>query len=221
MPTPKYLLALFEENSFHHVICKSIAERRLFRNDENRTFFLNRYDHFLSNFVNTYSYCILSNHVHFLIRPRSIECICQYLRQGSQKKLTPTHRRFIGSNQMEMFHELIEQQFNRLFISYALNFNKQKNQVGHLFQRPFRRIFIEDDLHLTHLVIYIHANSLKHNITRDFTNYKWSSYQEIISNGSTHVCRNELLDWFGGKTNFIKTHLEQVAHYYSNPHSME
>jgi putative transposase len=218
MPTPQYFLAKFEEHRFYHVICKSIADRKLFPDNISKSLFLDRYDHYLSDFVNTYSYCILINHIHFLIQPKSIDDISQLLRQYPPELLTITQKRFLLFDQINMFHELIEQQFNRLFISYVKRYNKRESKIGHLFLRPFRRIMIEKDSYLRQLVIYIHANPLKHNIIKDFPNYKWSAYKSILSDAPTHLCRQQVLDWFGDKENFIKLHQEQISHYYQHPY---
>ena len=218
MPISQYFLAKFEENRFYHVICKSIADRKLFPDNTSRLSFLESYDYYLSDFVNTYSYCLLINHIHLLIQPKSIDYISQTLRQYPLEHLTLTQKRFLLFDRINMFHELIEQQFNRLFISYAIQYNKRESKIGHLFLRPFRRIVIQNDSHLRQIVIYIHSNPLKHNTVQDFRNYKWSACKAILSEAPTHLCRKEVLDWFEGKENFIKVHQEQVSHYYEHPY---
>ena len=136
-------------------------------------------------------------------------------------KLSPTQKKFLDANQMEMFHELVEQQFNRLFISYARNYNKVADQEGHLFLRPFKRILVEDDSHLSRLIIYIHANPVKHMVTNDFASYPWSTYRLILSGEPTFVKRKEVLEWFGNRENFITEHRDQIAYHYEHPHSLE
>lgn len=221
MPISKSLLASFQENIFFQVLCKSIDERKLFRSDDNKSFFLQRYNDFLAPFVNTYAYNLLPNHAHFLIKPNSAESINKFLIDCDPDLLTQTHRKYMASDQITTYHELIEQQFNRFFISYAMNYNKEQKQHGHLFLRPFRRKPITNDFHLTELMIYIHANSLKHKIVNDFAHYKWSSYPALLSESQTHLCRNEVLDWFGGKENFIKTHQQQIRYYFDHPDAIE
>jgi len=221
MPIPKILLAQFCENNFFHVFCKSIDERKLFTNNDNRALFLQRFNYFLTPFVNTYGYSLLPNHAHFLIKPNSTKSIINFLNECDPDLLTHTHRKFIESDQITTYHELIEQKFNRFFISYALKYNIQQKQKGHLFLRPFKRKPVNDDLHLTQLMIYIHANPVKHKIIKDLTYYKWSSYQALLSDSPTHLCREEVLNWFGGKENFIRVHHEQTLHYYNHPDAME
>ena len=52
----------------------------------------------------------------------------------------------------------------------------------------------------------LHTNPLKHKITGDFTSHKWSSWQSILSDAPTKIMRKEILDWFGGKDQFINVH---------------
>jgi putative transposase len=85
-----------------------------------------------------------------------------------------------------------------------------------MFNKPFRCIEVEDDLHFSQLVVYIHANPLKHQVMKDFTKYRWSSYQAIISNRYTLIKRDGVLKWFGDRHNFIQTHQIQSDFYYNH-----
>lgn len=214
MPIANYLLSSFQEQSFYHVICKSISGKKLFLNDENKRYFLERYQYFLNDYLETYAFCLLDNHVHWLIKIKSAAEIVDFLKTMSIERQTITHKKFL---QKECdFHELIEQQFNRLFIGYSLALNKKHDVKGHLFHRPFRRICIADDMHLTQLYVYIHANPLKHGITKDFFTFKWSSYQAILSNSATNIQREKVLDWFGDREQFINAHKEMAAFFYEH-----
>ncbi|MFY9120334.1 MAG: transposase [Syntrophomonadaceae bacterium] len=76
-----------------------------------------------------------------------------------------------------------------LSTSYAVNFNKKHQRVGHLFQGRFRSELVTDDSYLLELSRYIHNNPVKANMVSDPTNYQWSSYNHYI--GLTY---NELVD---------------------------
>ena len=95
------------------------------------------------------------------------------------------------------------------------------DRKGNLFNKPFKRIAIETDDYFTQAIIYLHANSLKHKLVSDFTTYKWSSWQTLLSDKPTLLLREELFDWFGGKANYIKTHRELTSFYYETPISIE
>ena len=120
-----------------------------------------------------------------------------------------------------LFGELIENSFKRWFQSYAQSFNADQTRSGNLFYRPFKRVLIESDEQFTKTLIYIHANAVKHDLTEDFTKYKWSSWQSFLSKQSTKLLRSEILDWFGSIENFIKVHLESSKYYYNTEKGLE
>ena len=214
MPVPSRLVASFEEQSFYHIICKSVAERLLFKTEENKRYFLSRYTNLLHDFVDTYAYCMMNNHVHWLIRTKTVPDILSVLARMPVETLTTTQKKFTAG--LCAYHELIKQQFNRFFISYSLAYNRENNVKGHLFNRPFKRIAVVNDAHFTSLIVYIHANPLKHGAMEDFCEYRWSSYQSLISSQPTKIMREEVLEWFGGKSRFVQTHGEMAEWYYDH-----
>jgi putative transposase len=199
--------------NFYHVICKSINKNLLFLNDNNRTYFLKKYQLYLSDYTDTYAWCMLNNHVHWLIKVKEEKDITAYLQGLEDEKLTVTQRRFISGEPVTP-DELLERQYNSFFVSYTRSYNIMYTRKGNLFDRSFRRIAIADDRHLTQAIVYIHANTVKHSIMKDFTAYRWSSYQAILSERPTNVKRREVLDWFGGKDKFIEIHQQQLEYYY-------
>ena len=208
--------AKFEPGKYFHIIARAIDGINLFRNDENKSFFLRRFQHYIRFYADTYAYCLLDNHVHFLIKPKLVDEIRTYLETIPKEELTITRRKFLEHPEAFDFNELIETQFNYLFVSYVKAFNKVCHRKGGMFIKPFRCIEVRDDFHFTQLIVYIHANVIKHRLARDFTTYYRSSYREIISEGSTFLERDEVLEWFGGKDRFVKVHHEQAKLYYGD-----
>jgi putative transposase len=105
----------------------------------------------------------------------------------------------------------IHEQFRLFFLSYSKAINKQSDRTGSLFQKRFKRIIIEGKPSLCRTIVYIHTNPVHHKIKYDFQNYKYSSFQEIISDKETRIKREEVLSWFGGYENFITQHQERLT----------
>ncbi|PWG06844.1 transposase [Polaribacter aquimarinus] len=101
------------------------------------------------------------------------------------------------------------QHFSNLFNAYTKAMNKKYNRTGSLFEKPFKRIKITDENYLKTLILYIHLNPEHHQISKDFNNYKYSSYKSIISSKETHIQRNTVLEYFDGIDNFTDTHLQR------------
>ena len=117
----------------------------------------------------------------------------------------------------ELFvNELIERQVNRFLVAYANAFNKAYKRSGSLFQSPFRRSIINDDVHLQQAIIYVHANAQKHDLINDYRSYLYSSYHKIISGISILIDVAAILDFFRGLKEFITLHEQQVAYYYDH-----
>ena len=219
MPILKKYLADFEEGEIYHVYNRTNNNEKLFLSDSNRIFFLKRYGDIVSPFVDTFCWNLLSNHFHLLIRVKTEKDILQFLKNQPDTFITVTEKKFISK--AISLSELIEQEFKRFFQSYALAFNKTEKRKGNLFYKPFKRIKIEKDSQFTSTLIYIHANAMKHGVSKDFTKYQWSSWQTILSDKPTLLLRKEVIDWFGSLQNLIKTHEEMASFYYDCPFSIE
>jgi putative transposase len=221
MPSTPNLRSKFEPEKFYHIIAKAVDGINLFANDENKSFFLKRVAHYIPGFADVYAYCLLNNHVHCLIKPKSTYKIEAHLKALEKEALTITQKKFLENIAVFDFNELIETQLNYLFVSYVRSFNKVYHRKGGMFNKPFRCIEVQNDFHFSQLIIYIHANPLKHKLMKDFTKYHWSSYQAIISNGNTLIKRSEVLEWFSGRENFIQTHKVQSDFHYNHDLSGE
>jgi putative transposase len=217
MPINAKYQASFEAEFIYHITARTNNKELLFRTDENRIFFLNKFQKYISPFAETLVWTLLPNHVHFVIQIKSVQAITQYLQALTYDERTKVQEQFLDATDKKLeIEKLIERQFNSLFTSYTKAFNTFFNREGNLFNSPFRRCIVDTALHLTRLIVYVHANVLKHKIHNHFQTYKWSSYQAVISNQSTNIQRAFVLDWFGGKEAFMKTHIEQVEYYYAH-----
>lgn len=176
----------FEEGKYYHIYNRAVGGARLFQTPANYIYFLKQFDKYLSNYLEIYAYCLLGNHFHVLIKvPDKIDG-------------------FSGDS----IHDVISKQFKNFFLSYALSFNKQENRKGTLFQTPFKRALIKDENYLSWIIFYIHVNPEKHKLINDFKNWRWSSYNSIISSKKTKLRREDILEWFGGRDEFVTFHNE-------------
>ena len=166
----------FYINQFYHIYNKAVANDLLFYSNENYKYFLKRYDFYLNEIAATYAFCLLPNHIHFLISP---------VIDNPQK---------------------VSKQFQRLFTSYSMALNKQLGRKGNLFQKNFKRRIVAGENDLKNTIHYIHVNPLHHFLDRDFENYTFSSYRIIIDKKPTHLKRTEVLNRFGGVEKFVNYH---------------
>ena len=182
----------FEEENFYHVYNRTVDKKPMFKNPGNYSYFLSKFDKYLSPVADTYTYCLLENHFHFLIR---------ILNLTNFKNHSDINSEFST-------HDIVSHQFRKFFQSYAMSFNNQQNRTGTLFQTPFKRALVDSENYLTRLIYYIHANPQSHGLTDDFRDWKWSSYIEILNDKVCKLKKKEVLDLFGGREEFFEFHSE-------------
>jgi putative transposase len=57
---------------------------------------------------------------------------------------------------------------------------------------------------------YIHQNPQKHKFVKDFREWKYSSYGDLLADTPTFLERKMVLDWFGGKEEYFNLHADWV-----------
>ena len=174
---------------FYHIYNRGNSGEILFREQRNYSHFLKLYAKHIEPVAETYAYCLLSNHFHFLVRIKNVE------EQHSAHKVDSPFKPLNPSRQ-----------FKNLFIAYAKAFNKTYQRSGALFARPFKRKIVEHDRYFIYLVIYIHRNPQRHEFVNDFRDWPYSSYQAIMSEQPTRINREEVLAWFGSRADFADAH---------------
>ncbi len=211
MPVDKKYVQDFEPQVFYHIYNRTNNVEPLFKNDANRLYFLKKYAMYLSGYVKTYAYCLMDNHFHLLVRIEEEATIINTIKNTPEEKRLAMHQKVLEQPEKDVdLPSIVNKQFNRWFTAYAMAFNKQQQRKGNLFHRPFKRLKVRDDVHLMQLVYYIHANPSLHKVHLDFMNYRWSSYQSLLSNKATLLQRKAVINWFGGRAAFIKYH--QILH---------
>ena len=183
----------FEPDSYYHIVNHAVGSENLFRSEENYRYFLNRYAHYLPSVCSTLCYCLMPNHIHFLIRTHPEEVLTKHTKYKDD------------------FHKLIMQQLSNLLNAYAKAYNKRFVHKGALWIDYTKRFKIVSDSYLTATINYIHQNPTKHGFTKNTKDWKYSSYDSHISSKPTLLSREDVLKWFGGMDAYINFHLTNTA----------
>ena len=156
----------------------------MFIETRNYRYFLTLYCKYVFPIADTYAYCLMPNHFHLLVRIKTEAELMAEKSDFSQKSdfsVVPTRA------------------FAALFTAYTKAINKAYGRTGRLFGEHFGRIEVTSERYYTNLIFYIHANPQKHGFADDFRTWPWSSYNALVTDGPTHLCRDVVRDWFGGR----------------------
>jgi putative transposase len=208
----------------YHIYNRANGRERLFIEEENYGFFLQRVTKFILPIAEIYAYCLLPNHFHFLLRIKTIEESIRFYEGILNSIQTAPEAKFdleaiakrlkefkIQGNEMELYQTFISKQFSNLFSSYTQSFNKKYERKGSLFLKNFKRKEIDSTEYLLTAINYIHRNPIHHGIVNHFKLWKWSSYQAYISCQQTSVGKDDILKLVGSIDEFVKMHEAELG----------
>ena len=169
----------------YHIYNRGVNGETIFREKRNYTYFINLYVRHIQPIADTYAFCLLPNHFHLLIEPKQ-----------NLKGLTNLSGLKPPS-----------QAFSNLFNAYAKSINIAYQRTGPLFERPFKRIPVNDSQYFLRLLVYIHQNPQRHGLIDDFRDWPFSSFGVLTGNQPTFIKRDVIREWFGDVTEIINQDL--------------
>jgi putative transposase len=187
-------LSALESGKYYHIYTRGNNKETLFRQPDNYQLFLQLYRKYIMPYADTFAYCLLPNHVHFLIR---IKCEDDLKPQSLSEDTT----KIIS----------VERQLAHLLNAYTKTINNRFERIGKLFQHRFGRKEVISEVYFTRLIYYIHFNPQHHGLIDDFSDWPYSSYHSILSKSKTALQREEVLKWFGDRNWYLKFHEENAA----------
>jgi len=177
---------ILEPDCFYHIYNRGNNKENLFIEEENYFHFLKLFQIHLLDIAEIYSYCLLKNHFHLVLKIKTIEEL--------QEKKTSKNK--------------LSQPFSNLFNAYTKAINKRHHREGSLFKERFKRERKTTTEYLKNVIVYTHLNPVKHNFQNTYSDYIHSSFQSILSEKPTLLMRKEVIDLFGDKENLIYYHDE-------------
>ena len=131
---------------------------------------------YLLQVADVYSYCLLSNHFHIILK-------------------------FKEESEFDGDAPTLHQPISNMLNAYTKAINKKYGRKGSLFQEHLKRIKIMEEQYLVNLIIYVNTNPSHHNI-EVYKIYKHSSYSTLLSNKETLLKREQVIDLFDNVQNF-------------------
>jgi hypothetical protein len=155
--------------------------------------------------MDTYAYCLLNNHFHFLVRVRDLseqEKLFSYYQQQNRE-------RYHGLKFSTFKPQNSSTQWGHLFNSYTRSFNIRNKVTGPLLEGRFKRIEVESQSYRDQLTCYIHRNPIHHHLVKKYEDYRWSSYSVFMGDEKNEFINcKEVFSWFSGIQGFKAAHEE-------------
>ena len=187
----------FEPGKYYHVYNHGNGDDNIFKSEGNYLYFLQKYSQYLNPISETYAYCLMPNHFHFLIRIKSNESLLEYFKIKYPAKNPQGLQDLAG---------LVSRQWGNFLNSYVKAFNIQQSRIGSLFRDNVNRKSVTNKSYFIKLIHYIHYNPVHHNFVKSIEDWPYSSYHSFLSAKNTKLEKAQVVKWFGNAEAFKETH---------------
>ncbi len=157
----------FSPDCLYHTYNRGNDKQRIFFQEKNYYFFLNKIKQDLPKLCDILAYCLMPNHFHLLIY---VPDTCEGLN-------------FIPNQN----HQILVRKLGTLLSSYSQAINKQEEKSGSLFQQKTKSKILGLDNYPTTCFHYIHQNPLRANLVINMEDWSYSSFQDYLE-GESNVC---------------------------------
>jgi len=225
-----------QPDSSFHIFNHANGFENVFKHEANYYFFMDKYWKYIGPIAETYAYCLMPNHFHLVIRIRKREAIEELIRNKNKSsknnnfsnsnnfskvsnpersgnlsstefdQTKPVNFGKVGTISDSEIQKYLSKQFANLFSSYTQSFNKVYGRMGSLFIKNFKRESITDRTHFLNTVVYTHRNPIHHSFCKNYEDWTYSSYNEILQGTTSGIETTKLLKMTGGLNGFLQIH---------------
>lgn len=183
-----YRIVPFVSESYYHIYNRGVEKRLIFQEDRDYRRFLHTiYYYQFDNLKVRFSYKDFPLNKDFDQNPKLVEIICYCL--------MPNHFHLLVKQVADNgVHKFMRKSLN----SYTKYFNTKYRRVGPLLQGQFKAVPVKDNSQLLQVCRYIHLNPYVSGLTTDLVNYRYSSYPNYVSVGSSFCNKEPILGLFKG-----------------------
>jgi putative transposase len=179
---------ILEAGGVYHIYNHAVGSENIFKEDENYLFFLRKFSTRITPFTEVLAFCLMPNHFHFVLRIKDKKDLVALWKEKLPRVKAKRERKN-SSETLDhiLLDELIINEFGSLFNSYVHAFNKKYSRRGSLLKESFQRKIVDSDIGLIKLISYVHNNPVEHGFTSCREDWKYSSYNAILSEKKTII----------------------------------
>lgn len=190
----------FDYGDVYHIYNKVVTGQKLFESECDYQYFLEKYMIYLSPYFDTFAYCLIPNHFHFLVKVKEKEMI------DVSKEDTNAAKKYLDGEESVNF--FLENQLSRMFSGIALRHNRAIGREGALFKEGTKRVLLKTENRMVYQLCYIHHNPINHHLTKRYDAWRYSSYNAYLSRKPSRLQREDMLEILDGIDGFLEIHRE-------------
>jgi REP element-mobilizing transposase RayT len=191
-----------ENGGTYHIFNKGNNDGNVFIEDEDYEYFIDLIKKYILPIADIYSWVLLKNHFHMVIRIREDIQYKWTKRTLPSKELNIWDTEHIQSSNSNNKIPIPVNHLRHFFNAYAHYFNLKYGRKGSLFNRPFKRVLIKDEKQLLNEILYVNSNSVKHGFSENVNGWKWSSVNDIVNRNSGFIDVDYVISLFEDIGNF-------------------
>jgi putative transposase len=181
-----------------------------FSKEEDYLLFLKLYKENLSSILSTLSFCLLPNGLHLVVKINSEQDLFNFYKQNdffpdenesleSIKKLNES----LASQNFNVFDKHTQKLFTNFFNSFVAESKNQKQlSFSKIAKQAFSKVELNNDDEIVSTITNIHLLPIKSKNCSQISDWKYSSYQAMLSDKPSSINRDFVLNIFGNKEKF-------------------
>jgi len=171
---------------------------KLFMQEKNYNFFLNKYFYYFQPIAETFAYCLLPNGFEILLKTKEEKEFSSFLNFEINENNTKFYEKFIS--------KYISQQFDNLFIDYQNEYNSIFGEKKLFFEKNLEINSIKTKEDFTNTVKKIHLKPISQSFAKNIEDWQFSSYNSFFAEGEQKIKINTIIDYFGNIYKFQDFH---------------
>lgn len=203
-------------DTYFHLFFKDEQGLHLFKTDQDYLHFLQLFFTYISPIADVYSYCLLPNQLHFVLKTKTEKAVFTFLKiegRFPDETITLEEIHTLSAKSEFQNHNILsihmQKQMASFFTTYALKL-QQENLSKKKIHLPYEQALLISNDEVKTCIIHLHSLALQQGHTKELSVWRYTSFNAIISDKPTKLMRKEVIDIFGSKDNFIKQHQLEI-----------
>ncbi len=181
-----------------------------FSNDQDYLLFLKLYKENLNSILSTLSFCLLPNELHLVIKINAEQDLFNFYKQNdffpdenesleSIKKLNQS----LAAQNFNVFDKHTQKLFTNFLNSFVAESKNQKQlSFNKITKLGFSKVELNNDDEIVSTITNLHLLPTKYKYCSQISDWKFSSYQAILSDKPSSIDRDSVINLFGNKEKF-------------------